>query len=320
MKARSFFLQVIGSICIIVLLTFFLMNNIHVTAEDSVIDRSATYATVIVDDSNSHYNSHQTVAVAEANDVTTDQNYVLNQSGGGYITTSSGRRIYCANSGNTIQDVINNLRYSDYEIVCGFDANGNKMFDYTSYQHNLAYTTNAQRSEFYNNGGTIVAHNHPSGSSFSGQDLYAEAIYDTPCAMVISKDYVYIAEPTNVAWDDATAIHDYWQASFNYHINYLSDYVYSHPYNRQAILNSPDTPDDGSVQWFCQHEIKTCLQNNSEVIVRAGIWASHRAMLDLAGHFNIEYYRYPIDEFDPAVVVSPTPVSKFFATEIVYLD
>lgn len=136
--------------------------------------------------------------------------------------SDSGVTIYNVNNGNTFAEIAANISGSNYESIVGFDVNGNKVFDHTSYIANRSYTNTKIRQDFAARYGTTVIHNHPSGGSFSAGDLYAEAKFQTPRIIVLSKQYVYVLEPTTTGWGDPTAMQNYYQQRYDL---YYAEYV-----------------------------------------------------------------------------------------------
>lgn len=99
------------------------------------------------------------------------------------IANNAGRnssKIQAIDNGSTLEEVANNIKNQSYESIAGFDSEGKKLFNYTCNLKGQVFTTNTQREDFANHDGTLVIHNHPSDSSFSAADLYAEAYWNTP--------------------------------------------------------------------------------------------------------------------------------------------
>lgn len=239
-----------------------------------------------------------------------------------YIVTQSGQYIYRANNGSSLEEVVENLRKAEYESICGFDYVGNKLLDCTSYRKNTAYTTSAMREDFLNLGGMVMAHNHPSGNSFSGQDIYVEASYRTPCAMVISDTYVYTLTPGAWGWGDPEALLQYWQASYSYHLDYALSYTRNYYADHQAIIAAPDVPNDDTMAWVCNRAIKDAAVNGDvgPIKVPVGGWVSHMTMLDVAARFGLGYQRYLTDEFSEAALGIFWPSTTDVADEVVIWD
>lgn len=133
------------------------------------------------------------------------------------IENSDNVQIYDVNDGNTFAEIAKNISARDYESIIGFDVNGNKVFNHTSYLTSKSYTNTRIRQEFAARYGTTVIHNHPSGGSFSPGDLYAEAMFKTPRIIVLSSKYVYVLEPTTTGWGDPTAMRDYCQQRYDFY-------------------------------------------------------------------------------------------------------
>lgn len=216
------------------------------------------------------------------------------------VENSESVPIYHVNDGNNWTEIANNIRGRDYESVIGFDVDGNVLFDCTSYIKDHAYTTVSIRNSFTQNYGTTIVHNHPSSQAFSAQDLKTEATYDVPRAIVVSSLYVYVLEPMNTGWGNPNAMYEYYQQRYNVYYAEIRNYISNWNFDRKAVINEPDTPDDGSCAWFCHYEAKTALRANpnAKIDLRIGLWITHRVMEDVAQQFNMLYYRCAADEFD----------------------
>lgn len=238
-----------------------------------------------------------------------------------YIVTKNGTYIYQSDNGASLDEVVGALRNSEYETDCGFDYVGNKILDCTSYKKRTVYTTSQMRADFSNLGGVLMAHNHPSGNAFSGQDLYAEATYGTPCAMVISDNYIYTLMPGAWGWDDPEELLEYWQASYDYHLNYALSYTRNYYVDHREIIRSPDVPNDDTMAWVCNRAIKDAAANGDTgpIKVPVGGWVSHMTMLDVAAHFQMDYRRYPTNEFNEARLGLFLPSTVSTADEVVIL-
>lgn len=209
-------------------------------------------------------------------------------------------KIYNVNDGSNLAQIAANLKGRDYESIIGFDVDGRILFNNTSYIADKAYTSATTRRNFQRDYGTTIVHNHPSSQSFSARDLKAEATYNTPRAMVISDLYVYILEPMSTGWGDPTQMETYWQQRYDVYYAEARNFIYNWSYNRNTILNTPDTPDDGSCAWYCQYMAKQSLRAdpNAKIDLKIGIWITHRVMQDVAQRFNMLYYRTSRADFD----------------------
>lgn len=222
--------------------------------------------------------------------------------GGTCHTTSSSmaKPIYEIDNGDTLAEVAANLRKQEFESVLGFSHQGEKLFNYTSNLRSHAYITSTQFYEFLENDGRLFIHNHPSSCGFSAQDLYVEAKYQAPCAMVISDVYIYLIAAGESGWGKPEELRDYYQARYDAYLTEAIDYISTLKVSRRDALAAPVTPDDGSLAWFCQDEIRQCLTNNpdGDVVIRTGLWVTHRALLDAAARFDLIYSRTPSDSFN----------------------
>lgn len=216
------------------------------------------------------------------------------------VENSDSVQIYNVNDGNSFYEIAQNIRARDYESIIGFDVNGNKLFDCTSYLPSKSYTTAAIRRNFTLDYGTTIIHNHPSGSAFSAQDIYTEARYQTPRIIAIGNQYTYVFEPTTTGWGDPDAMKQFYEWRYNAYYDEATETVKNFTYDRKTILNLADTPDDGSCHWFCVQITKSILRANPNASVSfpIGIWITHRTMQDVAQQFNMLYYRVATDSFD----------------------
>ncbi len=93
------------------------------------------------------------------------------------------------NSGDTIEEVINNIRFLPYEVIVLFDYNMRKVYEHTDYEQlSCRYLIpNSWCSHI-----KIMLHNHPVECTFSDLDLLAMQSNGYPTAIVVTKNFTYI--------------------------------------------------------------------------------------------------------------------------------
>lgn len=217
------------------------------------------------------------------------------------VSLSKTQPIYPTDNGDTLAEIIRALRGKEIEFACGFYQNGQKAFEVTSNMTTKVYTTHSMRTDFIKDGGTLFVHNHPSGSAFSGQDLKSAAENEFERTMIISDEYIYTLEPTDVGWGEPTAMKDYWTERHNYYVAYSDAFFETYRPSTKALLAIEEFPtDDSSLKWFCDYEVWKSVKEDPEQLVwiDIGLWNSHHTMLDVAEKFQMEYHRYVTDEFD----------------------
>ncbi len=212
--------------------------------------------------------------------------------------------VYEIDNGATLAEVARELRTQDFESVIGFDVEGTKLFNYTSFLKSHATIPGESAKAFAENDGALLVHNHPSGNTFSATDLYTAAKYQLPQAMIISDPYVYVIGPNTTSggvWaEDVEYLRDYYQARYDAYLAEAKTFLNNFRYRRQEALEYPDTADDGSFEWFCWHELKCGLQTHPDETpaVHYGMWASQKTVLDVAAEFGLFYLRVPTNDFD----------------------
>lgn len=216
------------------------------------------------------------------------------------ISLSNEQPIYPADHGSTLAEIVQALRGQEYEFACGFNSEGEKLFEVTSNLPTTVYTTGTIRKDFIKRGGTLFVHNHPGNDAFSGQDLRSAATSQFVRTMVIGEDFVYTVEPTENGWGDPDAMANYWAERRAYYVKYVDDFHEAYRYDAKTLLATELPPDDGSLQWFYDSSIRNALIENPKgpLTVNVGAWISHQVMLDVAEKFQVRYCRYVTDEFD----------------------
>ncbi len=205
-----------------------------------------------------------------------------------------------ANGGNSLAEVAAIMQQFGYEMAAGFDINGNRVFAGTSCLTTRVCLAGSLHDDFQASYGTLFVHNHPTESSFSGQDLAAAARWNMPRTMVVTKTYIYVVEPTTDGWGDADEMKSYYSQRLTAYANEASVYIRGMRYSRQKILATPDTPDDGSLAWFCAQSLKNSLRagKSGPISIETGAWCTHRAMIDVAARYKLAYLRYNANTFD----------------------
>lgn len=209
-------------------------------------------------------------------------------------------QIRAADNGSTLAEVAVNIRTQEYEYMAGFDCYGNKLLNNTCNLKSSVASTNTQRTDFVRRNGTLIVHNHPSGSSFSAKDIYAEASWDTPCAMVISERYVYTLTPGDSGWGDPSALEEYHNQRRVFYETLTNTALASPEFNPKNLLQAPVREDDGTFAWFCENEVRAHYARNPHAyfVLDTGLWITNRTVEDVAYKFELNYQRVPFDEFD----------------------
>lgn len=209
---------------------------------------------------------------------------------------------YYVNSGNTLDEVAQTLRHQRYETSVGYSLYGDKIFDYTNYLPSKVYATASYRQEFLDNFGTLAIHNHPSGGPFSVNDLYAEAKFNTPIAMVIGNEYTYMIQPMWDGWGDPEALRLFYSEQIQKYETMAWSYVRNtYRYSAQKLLNEPERQDDGSLKWYCDNAVRKALYGGSAsgtIMLDIGTWYYDKALKETAKKFNLLYVRELTDVFD----------------------
>lgn len=95
-------------------------------------------------------------------------------------------------SGDTVEEVIENLRHLPYEVGVFFDSNYQKIYDFTIYSEKECQLTfpNEWLPHLQ-----VFIHNHPNSNwDFSDKDLWAAATLGCPTLIVVCKDYTCVIE------------------------------------------------------------------------------------------------------------------------------
>lgn len=111
-----------------------------------------------------------------------------------YCTENSQQIIPVSNydSGDTVAEVIENIRYLPYEVGVFFDRNHRKIFDFTNYDEDECFLTLPKEWLPHLE---IFIHNHPNSNwHFSNKDFLALPVIGCATAIVVCKDYTYVIE------------------------------------------------------------------------------------------------------------------------------
>lgn len=214
--------------------------------------------------------------------------------------SSENHTIYEIDDGDTLLEAIANLRTREYESILGFDMYGKKLFNYTCYLPTTVYCMSSTRDAFERQGGTLIVHNHPSGSSFSSTDLHTEALRKTPKLMIISDRYIYLLEPGERGWGDADEISKYYTRCYEIRAKEITQCLKNIQWTADWLLNYEEGEDDGSAKWFCLHEMKAgyLKYHHADFQITTGHWTTNQTMIDVAEKFGMKYQRILTDEFD----------------------
>lgn len=123
----------------------------------------------------------------------------------------------------SIETIIYEIRGQDFETLAAFDANGQLLFETTDSLNNEVTMTAEMVNEFRERNGALVIHNHPGGTSFSAQDLYAEAKRGTKRAIVVTYDRLYILTPGQQGWGDPNKLMEAHSEYYEYYIQEAKD-------------------------------------------------------------------------------------------------
>lgn len=106
----------------------------------------------------------------------------------------------------SIESIVRTIGEQNYETLAVFDTNGRLLFETTTNESNSVTMSIEQLEQFRTQGGALVIHNHPSGTTFSAQDLRTEAERGTQRAIVVTHDYLYILTPGWRGWGNPDAL------------------------------------------------------------------------------------------------------------------
>jgi len=102
-----------------------------------------------------------------------------------------------SDSGDTVQQVMDNIRTKSYEISALFDQCGRKIYEHTSHHH--AYDVAAVPLAYYPHL-FLSVHNHPAGSPFSDGDLQTTMNLDLGVVIVTTASHNYILLRPSAGW------------------------------------------------------------------------------------------------------------------------
>ena len=159
-----------------------------------------------------------------------------------------------------IETVMYEIKDQGTETLAAFDTDGRLIFDTTSNASGYVSMTGEQLEMFRAQDGALTLHNHPSGSTFSVEDLRAEAQRGTRRAMVVTNKDLYILEPGWRGWGDPDKLCQAYEA-----------YVEQYSVEAQANTN---------------------LNTRRATI----IWVQHQALTAVAADFGLSYTTIPVDE------------------------
>ena len=108
----------------------------------------------------------------------------------------------------SIETIVRTIKDQNFETLAAFDADGRLLLEITDHDSQKVTMTAEQIAQFREQGGALIIHNHPSGNSFSAQDLYTEAMRGTQRAIVVTRDYLYILSPGWQGWGDPDRLRD----------------------------------------------------------------------------------------------------------------
>lgn len=117
--------------------------------------------------------------------------------------------------GDTLAEVLSNIRDEDYEFFAAFDRDNKKIYEYTSKNRDSVELTESMLNDFCEQGGITIAHNHPDHNApFSVSDLHTSGIWQAEVSIVVTTDYDYYLVAPNGKWPSRSEIHD-WENQHN---------------------------------------------------------------------------------------------------------
>lgn len=111
-------------------------------------------------------------------------------------------------NGKTLSAVEDAIRGQDFETMAAFDDKGKKLFEWTDNMPRSVSPPHGWAKFFKDNNGAVITHNHPSGSSFSKQDLVTAAGNNLPELRIASKTFDYSIKAPN-GWPDADELMEF---------------------------------------------------------------------------------------------------------------
>ena len=113
---------------------------------------------------------------------------------------ATSQAISAIDHGDTLQEVLENIRYEKYEFFTAFDADGNKIFEWTSNDQLHVEMPNILLIPRFLNNGHTIAHNHIYDSPFSNADLVTASHLNAQEVIVVSPNYTYTITPSENGW------------------------------------------------------------------------------------------------------------------------
>ncbi len=115
-------------------------------------------------------------------------------------------------NGDTIEEVIQSITDSPFEIHVAFNKNGKKMMDGTNQMSDLVNWAPG----YQHHSGDTTIHVHPArDSSFSAGDLAIGALYDEAEVIVVAWDFIFSMKPGKNGWPDSKELEKYHQEQLN---------------------------------------------------------------------------------------------------------
>lgn len=125
------------------------------------------------------------------------------------------------NHGDTIAEVLRNIRSEPVEYLAIFDPQGRKVEEVTNYSTNTVHFSSEGRKVMQQHGGYTEIHNHPnSRNGFSPNDIGSAICCRASRAIVIAQDLVYTLELTPECWElDSTVVRGKINEAFKHRMN-----------------------------------------------------------------------------------------------------
>lgn len=111
--------------------------------------------------------------------------------------------------GETLDEVIENLRDEDFEVIVAFTSNGRKLFEQTDWSRSQAFLQPDQLELLNQLPGEILIHNHPNvDAPFSSNDLALLSEIRAGQGLVVGRNTLYSLRPRQ-AWGNANEMYDF---------------------------------------------------------------------------------------------------------------
>ena len=133
---------------------------------------------------------------------------------GYYINNIASNQPEAADHGNTIADILRNIRLEPVEYLAIFSAQGQKVDEVTCYRPSSADHHPSTDDYMLEHPGCIAVHNHPQSlDSFSAEDVCSAIERRCSASIVVARNYVYTLELAPECWEiDSEKLYALFQA------------------------------------------------------------------------------------------------------------